>query len=61
MKHIGVCATCVYLCAVCWGQGRSASWSGGEGAREKAEQVSTEPAWLGRVELGGAGLEFVNN
>lgn len=48
-----VCATCVYLCsasgaglwAVGWGWG---CW------RESGAKVSTEPAWPGRVELGGA-------
>ena len=55
MQRYGVCATCVYLCAVRWGQGLSESWGGGGRAGEKAEQVSTEPAWPGWVELGGAG------
>ena len=53
MDRCGVCATCVYLCAVCWEQGFERRGGGG-GAGEKAEQVSTEPAWPGRVELGGA-------
>lgn len=48
---------CAHWCVVCWGTETfcELGWGGGGGAREKAEQVSTEPAWPGWVELGGAG------
>lgn len=49
-----VCVQHVCACVQCFGSRDSERWGGGGGAGEKAEQVSTEPAWPGWVELGGA-------
>lgn len=48
---VHVCALGYGVLGETLGELRGVGW----GCQRESEQVSTEPAWLGRVELGGAG------